>query len=260
MTRRTPAPLGAGAPLRLLTRALADAGWGPYLGTPHGRAGQVVLRALADRLNPYTAEGTLTLDDLMAATGYSRRWLTITLHRLHDRGLIAWRPGGVERGRCVSSWVRVSKAALHALIAPARAWADARRAAWRLDRLPRVLDRQASGLPLSPPYVRRRWAKRPPRGATGYPPAASLQVAPCALTSPLTPPLEGLRADSGPETPINDHPTGPGGPGRPDPAGPGGPETPPARAARLAGMLRDGVAKGKAQGWKKPARSGGDGQ
>jgi hypothetical protein len=111
--------LTAGTPLNVLTDRLAKAGWGD-LGHPSMRGLARVLDALASTLNPRTGAGYTTAPQLAEKSCYTERWVRRCLLLLEELDLIEWHRGGVQGGKPVPSWIRVSKAVLADLVAIAR--------------------------------------------------------------------------------------------------------------------------------------------
>lgn len=113
----------AGAPLPVITRELAQAGWGPLTGR-EWQGVRSVLRALGDVLHPRYGQGDTTAWQISRATGLSERWTRACLGWLEDAGLIEWKRGGVYEGRPQPGWVRVIKTALVDLVRAARPASD----------------------------------------------------------------------------------------------------------------------------------------
>lgn len=111
--------LTAGTPLDVLTSRLARAGWGD-LGHPSMRGLARVLDALASSLNPRSGAGYTTAPQLAEKTCYTERWVRRCLTLLEELDLIEWHRGGVQGGKPMPSWIRVSKAVLAELVAIAR--------------------------------------------------------------------------------------------------------------------------------------------
>lgn len=190
--------IGAGAPLPLIVSELERAGWGPALAPARYRARQMILRALCDLLPERSAEALITVDAIAQRTGYTREWTSKALHKLHNAGLISWRAGGMSSGVRVPSWIRVHKRRLMDLIEPARVWSAAVSAGRRALDAARTTARTTAGLPMSPPYARRRWPtdrrRRKPAG-----PSCELGSASSPLTGGTTGPQgagEALTVDT----------------------------------------------------------------
>jgi hypothetical protein len=79
-----------------------------------------VLDALASTLNPRSGAGYATAPQLAEKTCYSERWVRRCLTLLEQLDLIEWHRGGVQGGKPVPSWIRVSKAVLVDLVHIAR--------------------------------------------------------------------------------------------------------------------------------------------
>lgn len=127
--------LTAGAPLGVLVKHLARAGWGDLAGADM-RGVRAAVRALADVLPAGIASGRITAPQLASTAGYSERWMRSRLQLLEDAGVVTWTRGGVIAGRPVPSLIRVHKRVLLDLITTARRLRDAmlarRRAAQRI--------------------------------------------------------------------------------------------------------------------------------
>jgi hypothetical protein len=111
--------LTAGTPLDVLTDRLGKAGWGD-LGTPTLRGLARVLEALGSTLNRRSGAGYTTAPQLAEKTCYTERWVRRCLTLLEQLDLIEWHRGGVQGGKPVPSWIRVSKSVLADLVHIAR--------------------------------------------------------------------------------------------------------------------------------------------
>lgn len=109
-----------------LLDALSRRGWGDLDGRACGGL-RSVLRALVALLPYESAEGRVTAAQVADAAGMSTKWARRCLAELEDRGLITWRRGYLKEGRPQSGWVRVSKAALAAMVRSLRDALDERR-------------------------------------------------------------------------------------------------------------------------------------
>lgn len=111
--------LTAGAPLSVLISRLRRAGWGD-LGGETLRGLRLVLDDLGDMLDARSGAGYITAPQIADRTGYTERWVRSRLTLLEELDLIEWHRGGVQHGKPVPSWIRVSKVALLDLIHIAR--------------------------------------------------------------------------------------------------------------------------------------------
>lgn len=118
------ARLTAGAPLAVLVKHLARAGWGDLAGVD-AKGVRAALRALADLLPAGSASGRVTAPQIAASAGYSERWMRSRLELLEAADVITWTRGGVVAGRPVPSLIRVHKRVLLDLVLAARTIRDA---------------------------------------------------------------------------------------------------------------------------------------
>jgi hypothetical protein len=122
--------LRAGAPLPLLVRKLAAAGWGD-LRHESLRGVRATLMALGEMLTPTTGAGKSTARQIAHRTGYTERWTRYCLGVLEELELLEWHRGGIVEGKPCPSLFRISKSLLVELIAIAREQGAARLAAER---------------------------------------------------------------------------------------------------------------------------------
>lgn len=142
----TPPEIQAGAPLPVILTALSRAGWGELSGNYYG-AVRLILVALGALLGA-SGQGDVTAAQIADASGVSERWVRRKLAELEDAKLIVWDRGGVQAGRPVPGFMRVSKRALADMTNRARKTAGPKALARATETARRIA---AAGL---------RWTKR----------------------------------------------------------------------------------------------------
>ena len=160
---------------------LERAGWGELAGRSL-KGVRLVLHSLARLVDPAKGTCLVTAPQLADRTGMSDRWVRVCLHRLEAAGIVSWRRGWLDRGRCVPGFIRVSKAALWALIPGSRT----RQATVTTARARATRDRIRSTLRLATQRPRR--CSSVPELSSTLPPTGNTPTGGATATPPVTSP------------------------------------------------------------------------
>ncbi|OKL49302.1 hypothetical protein [Boudabousia marimammalium] len=98
-----------------LLNQLSKRGWGELAGGKW-QGQRTVLTVLANSFPYGRAEGRITATQIADKAGLSERWVRRLLQEMEQLGLIAWRRGGILRGKPSTSFIQIVKSKIVELI------------------------------------------------------------------------------------------------------------------------------------------------